>query len=265
MIACELNEARAWNDCVEGCAAAAGNPLRAEVAVVSELPVPIVAALNFALFNRVIGLGVARPAADDQIASIARVYADRDQTGWAVSLAPVAQPDDLAERLEAHGLRQSSDFAKVIQSIDDPPAVETSLRIEEIGPELADAFVAVTTAAFGVPTSFAAWFGGSIGRPGWHHYLGFDDDEPVSAGALFVENGIGWLGFGSTLPDHRGRGGQSAIMARRIRDAARLGCTVVHTETGAETAENPNPSYRNMLRTGFELAYLRPNYTPQSS
>jgi len=42
-----------------------------------------------------------------------------------------------------------------------------------------------------------------------------------------------------------------------------LGCKWFVTETGEETADEPNPSYHNMLRSGFELAYLRPNYVHQ--
>ncbi len=260
--ACELNEAQAWRECVEGCAAVDGNPLRAEVGWASETPIPIVGALNFALFNRVISLGVASPATDDDLRTIAETYGARAQSNWAVSLSPLAEPADLGSRLEERNLRRGTDFAKVIRSTDAPPTIDTDLRIEEIGPEHTDEFVAVNLAAFDVPPPFSPWFAGTLGRPGWRHYIGFDGSDPVSTGALYLSGSIGWLGFGATLPSQRKRGGQGAIMARRIRDAATLGCEFVHTETGAETAASPNPSYRNMIRTGFELAYLRPNYTP---
>lgn len=259
--ACELHEARAWKECIEACAAVEGNPLQAESVDVSRTPVPVVAAFNASLFNRVIGLGLAEPANDADIAAIAEAYAEREQTSWAVCLAPGAEPSDLAARLESSGLTHTSDFAKVVRSTADAPTAETSLRIEHIGPDKRDDFVAVNLGAWGVPPVFAAWFGGTVGRPGWSHYVGYDRETAVSAGALYVSENVGWLGFGATLPEYRGRGGQSAIMARRIQDAAEQGCDYVHTETGAETPENPNPSYRNMIATGFELAYLRPNYT----
>ena len=31
------------------------------------------------------------------------------------------------------------------------------------------------------------------------------------------------------------------------------------TETGEQRADSPNVSYRNILRAGFEEAYVRPN------
>jgi len=49
-------------------------------------------------------------------------------------------------------------------------------------------------------------------------------------------------------------------MARRIADGIKLGCRHLVSETGEETPEEPNPSYRNMLRTGFELVYARRNW-----
>lgn len=71
---------------------------------------------------------------------------------------------------------------------------------------------------------------------------------------------VGWLGFGATLESHRGQGSQSAIFARRIRAAADLGVKLLITETGEELPDRPNPSYRNMLRAGFRLAYPRQNW-----
>ncbi|MDX6480829.1 MAG: hypothetical protein QOG85_1339 [Gaiellaceae bacterium] len=259
--ACELHEGRAWADIVEGCAASEGNPLSAEVVMASGTPVPIVAALDFSLFNRVIGLGAAAPATDEQLDEIAATYAARGQSSWSVSLSPLAEPEDLAARLVEREMARGGDFAKVIRTTDAPGEARTDLRVEAVGPEHAAGFAAVNVAAWRVPDALSHWFAGSVGRAGWRHYVAFDGDDPVSTGALFVSDGMGWLGFGATLPTHRNRGGQGAIMARRIADAAELGCEVVHTETAAETPEAPNPSYRNMIRAGFELAYLRPNFS----
>ena len=78
------------------------------------------------------------------------------------------------------------------------------------------------------------------------------------------EKFMNFLGMGSTLPEHRRKGAQGALMARRIRDAAKLGCEWVCTETGEDTPQRPNPSYHNMIRTGFEFAYLRPTWVYQA-
>ena len=78
---------------------------------------------------------------------------------------------------------------------------------------------------------------------------------------MYIADDVAWLGFGATLEAARGRGGQSAIFAARLRDAKAAGCRWAITETGEETEEEPvNHSYRNMLRSGFRLAYARRNW-----
>jgi hypothetical protein len=49
-------------------------------------------------------------------------------------------------------------------------------------------------------------------------------------------------------------------MTRRIADGAALGCRWFASETGQDLPDKPNPSFHNMLRTGFRVAYYRPNY-----
>ena len=61
------------------------------------------------------------------------------------------------------------------------------------------------------------------------------------------EEAIGWLGFAATLPDYRGRGAQSAILAARIEDARKQGCRMVTTETGELEEGRPGNSYRNIV------------------
>jgi hypothetical protein len=68
------------------------------------------------------------------------------------------------------------------------------------------------------------------------------------------------LGNMGTLKNYRGRGAQGALFARCIQDGRVLGVKWFITETGEDSPEDPNPSYHNMVRNGFQLAYLRRNY-----
>jgi len=43
-------------------------------------------------------------------------------------------------------------------------------------------------------------------------------------------------------------------------DGIEMGCRWLVVEADPDTAERPNPSYRNLVRFGFKLAYERPNY-----
>jgi GNAT superfamily N-acetyltransferase len=90
-------------------------------------------------------------------------------------------------------------------------------------------------------------------------WLAMADGEPAAAGTLFVLGDCAWVALGSTLPAYRGRGAQSTLVAERIRAAEGLGCLLVLTETGAVEHGRPSGSYRNILRAGFERAYVRGN------
>jgi hypothetical protein len=220
----------------------------------------ITAKMDIMLFNRVLGLGVMEPATEVMVDDIVTLYDRAGIQNFAVQVSPAVQPATLPAWLEARGLPHRDNWAKVYRGIEPPPPVPTDLRIELISPDQAGAFAAVACTAFGMPDTLQPWLAADVGRPGWRHYLAWDGEVPVATGALFVKDQVGWLGVGSTLPSHRRRGAQGAIMAQRIRDGAELGCRWLITETGEDLPGRPNPSYHNMMRTGFELAYQRSNY-----
>ncbi len=257
---CERIEALAWADNVRAMTEDPVNPLAAQLGEAGGVALPALGKVPMAMFSRVVGLGVDRPATQADVDALVGFYEAAGPVTFAVSLSPDARPVELAAWLEARGLARSLSWAKVWRGVEAPPESASDLRIEQIAASGQADFARIGCTAFGAPPALAPWFGATVGRAGWRHYLGHAGDEPVTAAALFIMGDVGWLGFGATLPSHRRRGGQAATFARRIRDAAELGCRLLVTETGQDTPAQPNPSYHNMIRAGSELAYLRPNY-----
>lgn len=169
---------------------------------------------------------------------------------------------DESGRLAERGLAATGSWTKFQRSCADPLEPVTDLRIEVAGPDRAQDFGGAVQQGFGAPPPFALWAGALAGRPRWTAYVAYDGAMPVAAAALFMANGIGWLGMGCCLPSHRGRGAQSALLARRIADAGRAGMTRVVTETGTPppSEEQAHPSFRNIRRAGFVPAYERLNF-----
>lgn len=218
------------------------------------------AAFDIPLFNRVVGLGLSEPATESMLDEALSHFGKLGVKNFAFQMCPAARPVELTEWLKARNLRPRDNWVKMRRGLEPPPVIQTELRVEVVGPERADDFSEIAAIAFGMPPMMKPWLVPIIGRADWRHYLAFDGGKPLGCGALFVKNKIGWLGIAGTLPEARRRGAQGAIMARRIRAAIELGCEWIVTETGEETPENPNPSYRNMVRTGFDLIYPRANY-----
>lgn len=261
----EIGEGEAGADMVLSAPADVAANIGTRVERVGSAIVLITEQVDIMLFNRVIGLGVMEPATEAMVDAIVTLYQNAGLRNFAVQLSPTAQPSALPAWLEARGLPPRDNWAKVYRGVESPPMIRTDLRLECISPEHAAAFASVACTAFGMPDTLRSWFAASVGLPGWRHYLAWDGDLPVATGALFIRGGVGWLGMGSTLPSHRRQGAQGALMAQRIRDGIELGCHWLITETGEDSPSRPNPSYHNMVRTGFELAYQRPNYIFQAS
>lgn len=129
--------------------------------------------------------------------------------------------------------------------------VETPLRIVEVDGAQADVFGKTLCAATGMPEGMAPWNAALVGRPGWRCYLACDGDVPVGTAALFLDGDVAWLGAAGTLPTQRRRGGQRALIARRIADASAAGAKLLVSETGLGPE---NPSLRNLLAAGFVVA-----------
>jgi hypothetical protein len=222
----------------------------------------LVPALKAILLNRVFALGLAEPVTESMLEAMLRTFREAGAAKFAVQLTPAARPGALREWLGARGLRHDDNWSRAMRGVEPPPALPTDLRLEQIDEKHAPAFGEIICRAFGFPLEMGVWVAATVGRRGWRHYCAFDGDKPVATGALFVRGEVGWLGFGATLPEYRRRGAQGAIMAQRIRDGGALGCRWLVTETGEDTPQHPNPSFHNMLRTGFQLAYPRANYIP---
>ncbi|HEX5929922.1 MAG TPA: hypothetical protein VFY48_11070 [Solirubrobacterales bacterium] len=188
---------------------------------------------------------------------------------WAAShgvnyYVPVTQGLEGAEAaeawLEANGHTRGYAWMKFIRAAHPPrfkaPAVEV---VELTDPEQAS-FGMVIATGFGLPAWASAFFAGLPGREGWRCYAALVDGEAQACAAMHVHGELAEFGPAATLEPARGRGCQLALLHRRILDAIDAGCRTFWVETGERVPDKPSTSYRNILRAGFEEAYLRPNW-----
>jgi hypothetical protein len=207
------------------------------------------------MLNRVVCLGLAGPVRTTTLDEIAAFFGSAGTT-YAVSISPAADAS-LASRLTERGFSAGYAWMKFRRDPSPPAPVETPLRVAATndGP----AFGAVVARAYGLPGDAASMFSRLGGRRDWHLFLACDGAETVGGAALYAHDGVGWLGAAATLGEHRGRGAQNALLAARIARGRELGLSAFTTETGERVPDRPGNSYRNILRSGFEEAYLRPN------
>jgi GNAT superfamily N-acetyltransferase len=219
-----------------------------------------VASVDVLAFNRVLGIGIAYPATPDMIDDLVGASDAAGVNRFFIQVSPAARPPELVGWLEERGFSHYNNWVRLTRGTDSVPEFDCDLEVREIGPGEAVTFGRIVRESFDWPEGMERVIAGAVGRPGWHHYMAYDGETPAATAGHFVYGEIAWIDFAATLPEFRGRSAQKALVARRIRDAAADGCRTVIVETGEPKPEKETPSYDNMLKMGFEVAYLRPNY-----
>ncbi len=255
----EGHELSVWTQCVDAVSALPGNPLDATIDRSGSLPLVALRAVDRGDFNRVIGLGVHEPATTQDLDAIFSFYQAHQQRNFWIEATPLSRPAELSGWLTSRALTCAGPGTfKMWRRVESPPEIPSAVNVRPLGPENAEALVAVNIAAWGawsMPVSMAAWFGAALGAAGVRHYGVFESDRLVATGALFVADGLGWLGFDATHPRYQGRTLRQAISAVRMEDAAAQGCQFVHAETSVAPT-------RRAIRDGWHLLYEKQNYAP---
>jgi hypothetical protein len=210
-------------------------------------------------FNRLIVLDGDAPGVESHVARFRGLGVHR----FGVQVAPAFGSSALKGALLAEGLAPHDSWAKLSRPAGPVPAALTDLRIESVAAEHAGIFGEVACTGFGMPRGAAASIASIVARAGWYAVLAWDGDEAVACAALCVRDDVGWLGIAATLPAARKRGAQSALLARRLELGMAAGCRTFVVETAVDLPVKPNPSFHNVVRAGFTVAYERPNWLPR--
>jgi GNAT superfamily N-acetyltransferase len=221
------------------------------------------------MFNRTLGI---LERATEVLEAARILFPGEGIRRWMVQVPPWAETPAFREAARSAGLVRHRGWAKHAGPLDaEAPEAgaaspDSGLRIRRIdGGAAAGSWARIVTACFAMPPDFQPWLAALATRPSWRLYLALDGEEPVAAAALFRsvrDPEVAQLNFAGTLEGHRGRGAQSALVARRLAEAREAGARWIVTETDEELPDRPNPSYRNMVRLGLPVRYVRANWGP---
>jgi GNAT superfamily N-acetyltransferase len=182
-----------------------------------------------------------------------------------VPLTEAPNAEGARELLESRRYERGYAWMKFVRDAH-PPRFSSPAGVEVSAiADKAEPFGMIAATGFGLPAWASALFADLPGKPGWNCYLARVDGEPAACAAMLVDDGVAEFGIAATLEPARGRGCQTALLHRRITDAAAAGCHTLSVKTGERIPGRPSASYANILRAGFEEAYLRPNWQPPSS
>jgi GNAT superfamily N-acetyltransferase len=209
-------------------------------------------------------LGFREPVTEATVEEAATRARDEGVAAFSFQIQPRALPAEWPRITERFGLTEGTMFVKLFGPAE-PREAPTDLRIDRLSAADAADFTRVLAAGFEFDETAEAhalfdspqYFEGD-----WAAYGAYDGDTLVAAARMLAvpETDAVALFGAATLPDGRGRGAQSALLAARIREARDRGVRYASAETWLESEANPNPSQHNMRRAGLTEVHTRPNW-----
>jgi GNAT superfamily N-acetyltransferase len=224
--------------------------------------------------NKLAGLGFSGPIDEPALAAIEREYDER-AAELRVELATLADPSvgrlltrrgyELAGYENVLGLALDG---SVIDGL--TPAREADVArgvvVSPAGPDETRVWIETVADGFSAPDQFdgppptesferdaiVEMFLTASGTEAVTLYLARRDDVVAGGGASRITNRLVQLAGAATLPAHRRRGVQSAVLRARLLDAARRDC-----DLAVVTTEPASKSQENVHRAGFGLLYSR--------
>ena len=224
-----------------------GNPLSVAIENFGNATALLCATIPAQVYNRVIGL---TPEDSEHIPAILKFYAKHGAEPM-FDLSPYAIPPfwitpNITSLLHKYGFYQGA-WHQILYGVPTTaiPEMPPHITICVVTSNEADAFVSVYEQVWGDGAAVRVL----VNQPNFHCYLAYVDDMPAGLGILHVANGVGSMANGLTIPAMRGQGCQTALLYRRIHDAALAGCDLMVSQCMPGVT-----SQYNQLRTGFHIA-----------
>jgi GNAT superfamily N-acetyltransferase len=259
--ALDEGEKRFWRDIWESVPTGLAKKKGVELRDFGPVQASIVTALpGVGMMNLVLG-ATAPGAVDDGHLATASEWAGARGVNHYVPVTPGLPETDPAGRwLKANGFSEGYAWMKFVRDPHPPRFRAPDVEVVELTDPAQEPFGMIAATGFGLPAWASAFFADLPGRDGWRCYAARVNGEAQACAAMHIHAGIAEFGIAATLEPARGRGCQLALLHRRILDAIEAGCHTLFVETGERVPDRPSASYRNILRAGFEEAYLRPNW-----
>ncbi len=209
--------------------------------------------------TQAIGFGLNGKVEDADFDRLGEFFHSRNAPA-AAEICPLVEMS-LYEKFAARGYRLlevSNVLIKTIakEAAAQPSAVSPDITLRPAQPDEAKLWTRTVAQGFAehfpvtqeILDVMEGFFHGKNSRP----FLALVGAQPAGGAAMTIHDGVCGLFGASTLPDFRGRGIQTALLAARISVAAHEGC-----DLAVSIAQPGSISHRNIERSGFRAAYTR--------
>lgn len=225
-------------------------------------------------FNKLVGLGLAGPVVEEDVARLESLY---DERGGEIRVEQSSLADPAVATLLARRGFTPIGYENVLGLALTPEVISALARecetarargieITQTAHDDIQTWIRTTAEGFLTPDRFDGpppiesfaresmerIFTEFAGAPGCVFYLARRGGEIAGGGSLRIVDGLAQLAGASTLPPHRRHGVQSTLLRARLVAAAGAGC-----DLAVVTTEPASKSQENVQRAGFALLYVR--------
>ncbi|WP_422657131.1 GNAT family N-acetyltransferase [Paenibacillus sp. EC2-1] len=178
-----------------------------------------------------------------------------------IEIVPSMVDQGLLEVLSEKGLYHAGFHTSMYMELElGIPEEEHSIEIQPIKCDEFEKYAAVHCEGTGLPPQGIDPVARNnevlYARPGWTFFMAYVEHKPAAVGVMYIKNGIASLTFAATIPDHRSKGLQQALLRRRLAKAIEEKCRLAVSQCSFLSQ-----SHRNMERTGMKLGYVRTTWT----
>lgn len=198
---------------------------------------------------------------DDGIQAVVDTYRNEGKIfGWLVG--PTSQPANLGEKLLDAGLIKLEDecmYGMVLRDLNHSIVVNPKIRVEKAGFEEVYANVSMLAKAygFGMTEEAALAIINFYNMIGASMYLAYPEGqaEPVAFSSFLLDDSgeVVLLGGAATVEEYRGQGIYSSMVAKRLEDAKKLGCTtaIIQAVKGTSAPICANLGFESVCEIDF--------------
>ncbi|MBX7223509.1 MAG: hypothetical protein K1Y36_26585 [Blastocatellia bacterium] len=262
----EMSEAAAWLDMYEAIPPAFAKQFRLQAKQIGELVMLQCGAIPFIHFNCVMGVGLVEPLTEAVLDDLLDTYRTDAVNTCFFHHIPHCQPAEMPFWLAARGLKFQSSWDRIFRDGQplpaDLPSIKPGLAVAEITPETGSLWADFIVGVYHIPTK--PWLEALVGRPGWHHYVLRREEEIVAARSMYLgPGGTAWFGIDAPVPGLMGPTFDLdfELCRRMVADSLNRGTRLFIADIEAPDPEQQTPAYGYFADLGFQLAYLRKNYS----
>jgi GNAT superfamily N-acetyltransferase len=218
---------------------------------------------NVTLLNRLLGLGIEKPATAEEIDRAARRSTTLRVACNAYIIEGYTQPVGLPALLKERGFLPKARTSVLIFDPKNTPGTSPvdHIQVEAVPISQSELFSEVVCEGFELRGGFRrVWKAishASVASSRQKCYLAYMNGTPVGGATLVLSKDGKYAGLysTSTLPEYRHHGVQSALLHVMLQEAIKRGVSIITAQTAYDGS-----AQRNLQKQGFMLGYVRESF-----